>query len=128
MQDALLGLYRPYIIRKGDDNMAGKKSREDVDMRDYFRGHEIVKQGDVYVYADNGKSVAETWEGRPCGYCGLANTVEGYDGCIGEVPDTMNACCGHGNAELAYIQYEDGCRVGEEKAMNTFKRMRKGWR
>ena len=90
-------------------------------MSEYFRGHEIVKQGERYVYADNGESVADTWTQRPCGHCGLPNTPEGYDGCIGEVKDAINACYGHGNSEEAYVQYGDGRRVGGSEALEIFK-------
>lgn len=74
---------------------------------DKFRGHEIyVGDNGYYYYVDNDESVADTWENRPCGHCGLANTPEGYDGCIGEIKGAMNACCGHGNEREAYVQYE----------------------
>jgi len=41
-----------------------------------------------------------------CIHCKKGPTVEGHDGCLGTLPGPiMNACCGHGNIESAYIQY-----------------------
>jgi len=85
---------------------------------DYFRGHPIKQRANgVYIYVDTGELVAETWEDRPCGYCGKHNSPEGYDGCIGEIEGAINACCGHGNEAEAYIQYPDGRRLGGRDAM-----------
>ena len=40
-----------------------------------------------------------------------------YDGCIGKLPgNVMNACCGHGSTEAAYIQYWDGTRISGKEA------------
>ena len=74
-------------------------------MTEHWRGHEIVKKDGVYYYVDTGKPVAENprdW----CGHCGLHNTPEGHDGCIGHIPTAMNACCGHGKPNEAYVQYK----------------------
>lgn len=70
-----------------------------------WRGHAISYLGDAWVYDDTGRPVAEDPD-RPCGHCGMANTPEGYDGCIGEIPGATNACCGHGDPGDAYVQYE----------------------
>ena len=40
-----------------------------------------------------------------CGHCGLQRTPEGYDGCIGQLDGVMNACCGHGENSVAYVQF-----------------------
>ena len=42
-----------------------------------------------------------------CGKCGKEPTKEGHDGCIGTLPEeiVMNACCGHGDASYAYVQF-----------------------
>lgn len=43
-----------------------------------------------------------------CDHCGLKATKEGHDGCLGELPGpVMNACCGHGQDEVAYIQFDN---------------------
>lgn len=52
-----------------------------------------------------------------CAKCGLNPTKEGHDGCLGEldVNVVMNACCGHGDDSMAYIQHWDGsCVRGNE--------------
>lgn len=41
-----------------------------------------------------------------CGHCGLNRTTEGHDGCIGTLENVMNACCGHGEVMMAYIQFD----------------------
>ncbi len=43
-----------------------------------------------------------------CVNCGLANTIEGHDGCLGTLPGVEHACCGHGNPEYSYIRFESG--------------------
>jgi hypothetical protein len=40
-----------------------------------------------------------------CAHCKKLPTPEGHDGCLGTLPNIMNACCGHGNNAQAYIQY-----------------------
>ena len=83
-------------------NDKNKKSSE------YHRGHEIVK--DIrYKYKDTGELVREN-KYRDCGHCGRPNTPEGHDGCLGELPGVINACCGHGK-DKGYIQFENGVIV-----------------
>jgi hypothetical protein len=49
--------------------------------------------------------------GRQCGHCGLRAGANEHDPCISELPgEVMNACCGHGRTEEAYIQYHQGAR------------------
>ncbi len=76
--------------------------------KDTFRGHEIEIQNGRFVFSDTKEIVADTWEDRPCGYCNKFNTAEGHDACLGTLPGVMNACCGHGNVNEAYVQYPDG--------------------
>lgn len=74
-----------------------------------YRGHAIEKDDSgVYRFVDTGEPVPETWKSRPCGICGLHNTPEGHDGCLGTIPGVRNACCGHGVEQEAYVQFEDG--------------------
>ena len=50
-----------------------------------------------------------------CNFCGKKRTREGHDGCIGTLPNIMNACCGHGQNSAAYVQFWDKkCIRGEE--------------
>lgn len=72
-----------------------------------YRGHNIKLINGSYVYSDTKEPVAFNIN-RACGYCGLNNTPEGHDSCLGTLPNVMNACCGHGEDESAYIQYKDG--------------------
>ena len=81
---------------------------------DFFRGYKILLDENGYKFEDTGELVAETWEDRPCGHCNLYNTAEGHDGCLGTIPGALNACCGHGNADEAYIQFPDEDLRGEK--------------
>lgn len=78
------------------------------------RGHDIIHVEEGWVYADNNTLVSEEpW--RKCGACDLPQTKEGHDGCLGTLPDVMNACCGHGEDKEAYVQFWDkSCIRGEE--------------
>ncbi len=52
-----------------------------------------------------------------CIKCKKGPTPEGHDGCLGTLKgDIMNACCGHGDDRLAYIQYWDRSRIGGNEA------------
>ena len=70
-----------------------------------LRGHNIVVINDQWFYEDTQTPTVGCE--RDCGYCGKSNTTEGHDGCLGILPNVMNACCGHGMAAEAYIQYWD---------------------
>ncbi len=74
-------------------------------MTESWRGHPIVLVCGTWLYSDTHEPVAESPD-RDCGHCGLPNTTEGYDGCLGTIPGAMNACCGHGVAAEAYVQEE----------------------
>lgn len=91
--------------------------------KSYYRGHRIEYLNDSWVYKDNNRLV-EAFPNRQCGYCEELNTKEGHDGCLGTLPGVMNACCGHGNTEEAYIQYPDGTSVQGEKAIKLFKELK----
>jgi hypothetical protein len=41
-----------------------------------------------------------------CGHCNLKRTPEGHDGCIGTLENVRNACCGHGEYNMAYVQFD----------------------
>ncbi|MDD5551195.1 MAG: hypothetical protein PHS34_08050 [Candidatus Omnitrophica bacterium] len=67
----------------------------------YSRGHKI--EYDLlkcrWIYSDN-KEIFD--DSRPCVKCGKYPTKEGYDACLGFIPNIKNACCGHG-VEKGYI-------------------------
>lgn len=81
----------------------------------YFRGYPIERCGTEFLFSDTKQSVSETWLERPCGHCGLLNTEEGHDGCLGTLDGVRNACCGHGVTNDAYVQFNN-CKLiqGEE--------------
>ena len=63
-----------------------------------------------------------------CAKCKKMPSKEGHDGCLGELKDKniMNACCGHGRVDIAYIQYWDGSRIAGEEAIKEQQRLIKG--
>lgn len=68
-----------------------------------MRGHLVYWRGG-WRYLDNDALVLEEGD-RPCVECGEMPTPEGYDACIGHLPDRVTwACCGHG-VEEGYIRW-----------------------
>lgn len=94
-------------------------------MADYFRGHEIELKDDEWVYADSKQPVKDSWKDRPCGECGLRFTDEGHDGCLGTLPTVKNACCGHGNVDEAYVQFNDDSIIQGLLALKAMKALKK---
>lgn len=76
--------------------------------KSHFRGYEIYEKEGAFYYADNDEPTSISWESRPCGHCGMHNTSEGHDGCLGTILHALNACCGHGNTREAYVQFDGG--------------------
>lgn len=56
-----------------------------------------------------------------CENCGIEETKEGHDGCLGELIGITNACCGHGNEKMAYVQFLDGTGVYGKDAIEIQK-------
>lgn len=96
-----------------------------------WRGHAIVRrgfrkvdrgdgtftvEGGAWYFADNGEPVEGS--NRPCGKCDKPNTPEGYDACFGKLNGVMNACCGHGDAELAYLQFAPNVSIRGQAALD----------
>lgn len=77
-----------------------------------LRGHKIRfdEARDEWLYADT--SEPTVGNERICNECRKPSTPEGHDACLGTLPGVKNACCGHGDPEQAYVQHEDGRRVG----------------
>jgi len=90
--------------------------------RGILRGHDILFVGGRWVFGDTLEDTESTWKQRPCGRCGLYSTPEGHDACLGTLPGVTNACCGHGNAGAAYIQYGDGRYVQGQHAIGRMKK------
>jgi hypothetical protein len=78
-----------------------------VTTRDTYRGHPMSYVDGAWRYNDTGQRVSDNPH-RPCGHCGLSDTSEGHDGCLGTLPGVVNACCGHGDNRTAYVQFADG--------------------
>lgn len=84
----------------------------------HWRGHLIIRDPlEGHLYVDTRAPVASDPD-RPCGYCGLANTSEGHDGCLGTLPGVINACCGHGQVSDAWVVLEDGTRLAGADAVD----------
>ena len=61
---------------------------------------------DLWYYIDNNQPCEEPFN-RPCTFCKEPPTKEGYDHCIGYIPEAVAACCGHGIDE-GYMKDKDG--------------------
>lgn len=79
--------------------------------RGFLRGHPIIHQEGRWVFEATGIVTTGAWQYMPCGLCGRFPTPEGHDPCLGTLPGVRNACCGHGQPEQAYIQFENGIVV-----------------
>jgi hypothetical protein len=73
-------------------------------------GHEIEydHDKDVWIYSDTKESLIHI---SPCKHCGKLPTNEGYDGCIGELPNVKFACCGHGKDKPYAILNDSNKRI-----------------
>lgn len=80
-----------------------------------LRGWIIERRGNEFVYADTNESTAGNR--RHCGHCGASDTPEGHDGCLGTLPGVLNACCGHGQEQEAYVQFTDGKHLEGREAL-----------
>ncbi len=69
------------------------------------RGHPIRYDWSLkaWVYTDTGEPENDS---RPCAHCGRAPTPEGHDACLGTIPGTKSACCGHGGASKPILMKE----------------------
>ena len=86
-----------------------------------YRGYKLlIIDGEFYLQDTLQLARDFLWDEMPCGYCGLLNTIEGYDGCIKRVANATNACCGHGITNDAYIQFSDGSCIRGDEAIKMF--------
>lgn len=86
---------------------------------EHLRGNPIYFDGE-WRYTDNGESTVDTWKSRPCGYCHKPNRPDEHDACLGELPNVINACCGHGITSDAYIQFTNKRIERGENALTRF--------
>ena len=97
---------------------------KEIIFKSMFRGYEIESiDGREWFFCDNGQSTVDHWMIRPCGHCKKMQTKDGHDPCIGTLKDVQNACCGHGNNDLAYIQYDDGSELRGESVFVAIKKI-----
>ena len=87
-----------------------------------LRGHEIKLHNGRYVYANTSDPTAGNR--RSCGHCGLADTVDGHDGCLSNLLGVVNACCGHGDHRDAYVVFGGGLRIAGYRAIVIMRTMR----
>lgn len=76
-------------------------------------GRMIYFEEEQWFWADTGEPAHKV---RTCGNCKNTPTVDGHDACLGTLGGVANACCGHGDAEVAYVQFWDGTSIGGEDA------------
>jgi hypothetical protein len=78
-------------------------------------------QGD-WRYSDNDVPIDE--EERQCPLCNGSRTAEGHDPCLGTLPSTASACCGHG-VTTPYVDIGTGRLFGSD-ALQWFADQGKG--
>lgn len=81
-----------------------------------WRGHDILFDGDEWVYVDTGHEVTSN-PNRICSHCSMSNRLDDFDPCIGFLTGVSNACCGHGIAINAYVQLECGTVLRDNDAV-----------
>lgn len=95
--------------------------------RGHHRGHPTQwdEERSVWIFDDTGEiaytpKMAGSGQTRRCIHCGLGPTPEGHDGCLGTLPEAivMNACCGHGEGEQAYVQFWSGSCIRGSEALD----------
>ncbi len=96
-------------------------------MKSEYRGHKIKFKKEVWLYNDTNKPVKDDIN-ISCGHCGQPITKEGYDACLGILPEVINACCGHGNIQEAYIQFSNGIRAYGKDAFLIIKVLKRDLR
>jgi hypothetical protein len=75
----------------------------------FDKGWEIEWVNNIWVYSDT-KEPIQGWGGpeRPCKKCGFVSPTGEPDRCLSVLPGVVNACCGHGSKESAYVEFSNG--------------------
>lgn len=94
-------------------------------VRSRLRGRNIEFVNNEWIYSDTKELTSATFKDRPCGYCGNHNTHEDHDSCLGTLPGLMNACCGHGVENEAYVQFLDGVSIHGKDAVDVIEILKK---
>ncbi len=58
-----------------------------------------------------------------CAHCDRTCGPSDDDPCIEALPGVMNACCGHGKPENAYVQFSPTHRIGGQEAFDWQQKM-----
>ena len=90
-----------------------------------LRGHEIEFLNNEWIYSDTKETTVSAFRDRPCGRCNEHNTPEDHDACLGTLKGIMNACCGHGVASEAYVQFLDGFSIRGKDAVDVLEILKK---
>ena len=69
--------------------------------KSHLYGHEIFYKENTWFFK-NGEKV-DFNNPPPCAKCNKHPTKEGYDHCIGYIPNVSSACCGHGTHKAILI-------------------------
>lgn len=77
-----------------------------------WRGHVIDDRDGIWYYAGTSIRVADQ-PNIKCGHCNKKNRLDFCDSCLGKLSKVMNACCGHGNREDSYVQFDNGIILRE---------------
>ncbi|MCM3257046.1 hypothetical protein M3664_04525 [Paenibacillus lautus] len=93
--------------------------------KSHWRGHEIEFLDGQWVFSDTKEPTQTTYDTRACGYCSMQATPEGHAACLGTLQGGMNACCGHGVREGAYVQFLDSSCVRGEDALTIMDILKK---
>lgn len=78
----------------------------------YSKGYGITwvttsdAEGGYWVWSDNEEPIKDN--PRPCKKCRIMIADGEADPCLGVLPGVVNACCGHGVREQAYVMFENG--------------------
>lgn len=84
-------------------------------------GHQVEFINDIWRYCDTKEPVDTTL--KECKHCGKHPTKEGYDSCIGYLPNVSSACCGH-SVEKPYVMLT----TGEHLCFDTIEGMKEYFR
>ena len=71
-----------------------------------YRGHKIHSSpSENWYFTETGQRVSDNPDIQ-CKHCDKPNHPNGHDGCLGELPFVNNACCGHGELGMTYVQFK----------------------
>jgi len=88
-----------------------------------WRGHNIYESNDIWYYLDTRQKVYDNPH-RICGRCMKSNIDNEHDSCIINLSNVLNACCGHGDINDAYVQFKDYKCIKGQEAIDYFERIK----